>query len=113
MTKTLKIYDLAISNDKVYINSLKLAEVFEKRHADLMRAIKALPQDNFRKRNFAFSFYTRETGNGTIKKYPYYNLTRDAFALLVMGFTGEKAYQWKVEFIKAFNLMEEKIKNLA
>ncbi|HHW1541543.1 TPA: Rha family transcriptional regulator, partial [Campylobacter coli] len=31
---------------------------------------------------------------------------------LVMGFTGEKAYKWKVEFIKAFNEMEKRLKNL-
>ncbi|MBW1466944.1 antirepressor, partial [Campylobacter jejuni] len=41
-----------------------------------------------------------------------YNLTRDAFSLLVMGFTGEKAYKWKILFIKAFNEMEKRLKNL-
>ncbi|WP_277934229.1 Rha family transcriptional regulator, partial [Campylobacter hyointestinalis] len=39
-----------------------------------------------------------------------YNLTRDGFSLLVMGFTGQKAYRWKIEFIKAFNKMEAMIK---
>lgn len=29
-----------------------------------------------------------------------------------MGFTGEKAYKWKIEFIKAFNEMEKTLKNL-
>ncbi|HFZ5046134.1 TPA: Rha family transcriptional regulator, partial [Campylobacter coli] len=43
---------------------------------------------------------------------PCYNLTRDGFSLLVMGFTGEKAYKWKIEFIKAFNEMEKRLKNL-
>lgn len=39
---------------------------------------------------------------------PMYNLTRDGFSLLVMGFTGERAYRWKVEFLKAFNhLLDE------
>ncbi|ARR00296.1 phage regulatory protein, Rha family [Campylobacter porcelli] len=32
------------------------------------------------------------------------------FSLLVMGFTGEKAYRWKIEFIKAFNKMEAMLK---
>ncbi|WP_086298547.1 hypothetical protein [Campylobacter porcelli] len=27
-----------------------------------------------------------------------------------MGFTGEKAYRWKIEFIKAFNKMEAMLK---
>ena len=40
-----------------------------------------------------------------------YKITRDGFSLLVMGFTGEKAYKWKIEFINAFNKMEAIIKN--
>ncbi|MDL0114522.1 Rha family transcriptional regulator [Campylobacter felis] len=31
--------------------------------------------------------------------------------MLVMGFTGEKAYKFKVEFIKAFNEMEKRLKS--
>ena len=36
-----------------------------------------------------------------------YNLTFDAFTLLVMGYTGTKALQFKVAYIKAFNRMRE------
>ncbi|PCM56700.1 hypothetical protein CP502_07335, partial [Campylobacter sp. BCW_8712] len=39
-------------------------------------------------------------------------ITRDGFSLLVMGFTGEKAYKWKIEFIKAFNEMEKRLRNI-
>lgn len=35
-----------------------------------------------------------------------YYLTRDGFSLLAMGFTGKKALQWKMAFLKAFNEME-------
>ncbi|NBJ37213.1 Rha family transcriptional regulator [Serratia fonticola] len=37
---------------------------------------------------------------------PYYELTRDAFVLIVMGFTGKKAIQWKIAYISAFNKMQ-------
>jgi len=41
-----------------------------------------------------------------------YLLTRDGFALLVMGFTGEKALAWKLKYIEAFNEMEKELKRL-
>jgi hypothetical protein len=36
-----------------------------------------------------------------------YLMNRDGFSFLVMGFTGQKANQWKWDYIKAFNTMEE------
>ena len=30
-------------------------------------------------------------------------MTRDGFSLLVMGFTGSKALEWKLKYIEAFN----------
>lgn len=40
---------------------------------------------------------------------PYYEITRDAFVLIVMGFTGKKALQWKIDYISAFNKMEAEL----
>lgn len=42
--------------------------------------------------------------------YPMFLMNRDGFSLLVMGFTGKKAMQFKLEYIKAFNQMEATIK---
>ena len=39
-------------------------------------------------------------------------MNRDGFSLLVMGFTGEKALNFKIEFIEAFNKMETAMKSL-
>ena len=36
-----------------------------------------------------------------------YFMNRDGFSLLVMGFTGKKALEWKLKYIKAFNQMEK------
>ena len=44
-------------------------------------------------------------------KYTEYLLTRDGFSLLVMGFTGSRALEWKLKYIEAFNKMEQAIKN--
>lgn len=45
--------------------------------------------------------------------YKEYLLTRDGFSLLVMGFTGAKALQWKIKYIEAFNSMEQALKGQA
>ena len=97
-----------IDNGKMFTTSLIVAEAFEKEHKDVLRAIDNLEcSENFRERNFALSSYTAETGNGTIREYPAYRLTRDGFSFLAMGFTGKKAAAWKEKFLMAFNAMEE------
>ena len=97
-----------VVNERVFINSLELSKVFEKDHRNILRTINNLLDDDFTKLNFPLSEYTDSTG----RKLPCYNLTRDGFSLLVMGFTGAKAYKWKIEFIKAFNLMEAELNRI-
>ena len=94
-----------VVNSGVFTTSLSVANVFNKRHSDILAQIREFPTDDFTERNFPLSEYTDSTG----RKLPCYNLTRDGFSLLVMGFTGQKAYRWKIEFIKAFNLMEAEL----
>lgn len=108
---------LEVVNNAVYTTSLSVAEVFNKNHKNIIAKISKLPQDEFRKLNFELTYRDTEIrGFGKVKgktrKDPCYNLTRDGFSLLVMGFTGEKAYRWKVEFIKAFNEMEKRLRTL-
>lgn len=98
--------NFSITDERVFISSLELSQVFEKRHDRILRAIRNLPQDFFTECNFALSEYTDKTG----RILPMYKITRDGFSLLVMGFTGEKAYKWKIEFIKAFNMMEAELR---
>ena len=89
--------------------SVNVADVFGKDHKNILRDIEQLKPDlptDFRELNFEPSFYNSETGNGTIRKYPMYLLTRDAFTLLVMGFTGKKALRFKLAYIAEFNRME-------
>ncbi|HIF9921605.1 TPA: Rha family transcriptional regulator [Campylobacter coli] len=100
--------NLNIKENKVFINSLDLAKVFNKNHKDVLETTKNQPQNDFTESNFILSTYKDKKG----ELRPCYNLTRDGFSLLVMGFTGEKAYKWKIEFIKAFNEMEKRLKNL-
>ena len=45
------------------------------------------------------------------RKYPMFNISRDGFSFLVMGFTGKKADDWKIKYINAFSKMEQMLLN--
>ncbi len=96
-----------LKDNQVTTYTTIIAEVFGKKHCDVMRAVQQLdlPED-FGKRNFALSSYHAGT-----RDYPMYEMTRDGFTLLAMGFTGKKAMEWKVKFIEAFNAMEQALKS--
>lgn len=50
------------------------------------------------------------TQNQNKQSYREFEMTRDGFTLLAMGFTGKEALGWKLKYIDAFNRMEEYIK---
>ncbi|EAI2324589.1 hypothetical protein E2I72_08315 [Campylobacter coli] len=100
--------ELEVANDQVTTTSLDIAAVFNKRHDNIIAKIETFPKDSFTDLNFKASKYIDSTG----RILPCYKITRDGFSLLVMGFTGEKAYKWKIEFIKAFNEMEKRLRNI-
>jgi Rha family phage regulatory protein len=88
--------------------SLIISEVFYKRHADVLRDIENLScSDEFRQRNFALSSYSSKQG----KDLPMYEITKDGFGFLVMGYTGDKAGQFKELFIAEFNRRDALLKN--
>ena len=45
------------------------------KHYDLLKIIRDEFDDEIRDGKFSLSFYTKETGNGTVREYPYYILT--------------------------------------
>lgn len=100
--------ELEVANNQVTTTSLDIAAVFNKRHDNIIAKIETFPKDSFTDLNFKASKYIDSTG----RILPCYKITRDGFSLLVMGFTGEKAYKWKVEFIKVFNEMEKRLRNI-
>ena len=93
--------------EKLITTSLKVAEVFEKEHKNVLQSIENLAADNS-----AAKFFRLTTYKNRGKEYPMYEMDRDGFSLLVMGFTGEKALQWKIKYIEAFNQMESELKRL-
>lgn len=91
--------------------SQKVAEVFRKRHDNVIRGIENLRANcpkEFTDLNFEASEYTDNTG----RKLPMYLLTRDGLTLLVMGYTGKEAMKFKLAYIEAFNAMEKRLEEL-
>lgn len=89
------------------VSSRVVAYDFDKQHHHVTQAIENLISENSLLKNM-FIESTYETDRG--RTYKEYLLTRDGFSLLVMGFTGKEALQWKLQYIEAFNKMEEQIK---
>jgi len=85
------------------VNSRDVAEAFEKRPSEVNRAINdfeigaELHRSWFREAR-VLDAYGREQ--------PSFDMTRQGFTLLVMGWTGERAMAFKVRYIEAFDAME-------
>lgn len=93
-----------LRNEEAMTDSLMVAEIFNKRHTDVLRDIKSLDcSEEFTKRNFALSRYKDSTG----KFNPMYRMTKNGFTFLVMGYRGKKAARFKEDYIKAFDAMED------
>ena len=92
------------------VGSRQVAVDFEKNHRDVTEAIENLIRGCAEKSASLF-IETQYQHEQNKQWYKEYLLTRDGFSLLVMGFTGIKALQWKLRYIEAFNKMEEFIKN--
>ncbi len=92
-----------VSGDTVKTTSLKVAEAFGKRHTHVTEKIRGLEcSSDFRSANFSAHPHTNEQ-NG--EKYTLFEMTKDGFMFLVMGFTGKKAAGIKEAYINAFNRM--------
>ena len=105
------VAELSFKNNHITCSSLDIACHFEKRHDNVTRAIANLEiPEYFRALNFEETQQQIEMPTGGFRAEKYYEITRDGFALLCMGFTGKKAAAWKVAYINAFNQMEAKLK---
>ncbi|UJG57521.1 Rha family transcriptional regulator [Bacillus paralicheniformis] len=90
-------------------DSLIIAETFDKQHKDVLRDIRIQMDyagEEFSQRNFAPSNYEVRG-----KQYPKYDLTEEAFTLVVFGYNTKEAVQTKIKFIQEFKRMKEYIQN--
>lgn len=101
--------------ETVLANSRDVAACFEKRHNNVLRDIENILSRggmlNFEHTPWFREAWSENPQNG--QPYRSYDMTRDGFTLLAMGFTGAKALQFKLHYIAAFNEMEAELKRAA
>lgn len=110
-----KIINILNQDGQLVVTSRQVAGDFEKEHFHVLRDIENLIggiSKNGDTYNHLF-IETQYQNKQNKQWYKEYLLTRDGFSLLVIGFTGAKALQWKLKYIEAFNKMEEHIKGQA
>ncbi|EPD2690789.1 Rha family transcriptional regulator [Escherichia coli] len=99
--------EITIANGRAVTSSLAVAEYFRKPHKDVLAKISRLDcSAEFTERNFSPSEYTDSTG----RKLPMYQITKNGFVFLVMGFTGKKAAAFKEAYIAEFDRMEKELR---
>lgn len=98
------------ANDQAVTSSLLVAEKFGKEHKHVLDSIRKLIEgcaEISADPMFEETTYVNEQ-NGQV--YPMFLMNRDGFSLLVMGFNGKKAMQFKLDYINEFNKMEKMIR---
>ncbi|MBW3096831.1 Rha family transcriptional regulator [Pseudohoeflea coraliihabitans] len=95
---------IIVRDHEARCTSIDVAKNFDKAHKDVLRAIDGCREncgEEFDQRNFAPIEYR----DGKGRTYRAYEMSRDGFSLVVMGFTGKAAMRWKVAYISAFDRM--------
>ena len=95
-----------LKNEQALTDSLTVAEMFGKEHAKVMRSIDNLVETLAKNGERSMFILTRRKADDG-QFHRMYLMNRDGFSLLVMGFTGKKALEWKLKYITAFNQMEK------
>ncbi|MEH6721683.1 MAG: Rha family transcriptional regulator [Aurantimonas endophytica] len=99
---------VTIREEGVFTSSRDVAVYFEKRHDNVVRAIDELVAQGCLL-NFEGTSKQVDMPNGGARAERCYDMDRDGFMLLAMGFTGPKALQWKLRYIEAFKMMEAEL----
>lgn len=101
---------VTVRRNEPVCTSLDVAEHFRKRHKYVLEKIEQILKESqpadFSARCFRKAAYIDAKGEAR----PMYYMNRDGFSVLVMGFTGKEALEWKWKYIAEFNRMEQTIK---
>ncbi|ECD6767009.1 transcriptional regulator [Salmonella enterica] len=98
---------VTVENGRAVTTSVAVAEYFGKRHDNVIQKIKLLDcSSEFNALNFKDVTYTDAKG----EKRPAYQITKNGFVFLVMGFTGKKAAAFKEAYIAEFDRMENELR---
>lgn len=103
------------------VSSRDVAEKFRKQHSSVLKTIQGenrngkhidgLIDEILASGNPLTKYFIESEYENRGKMYKEFLMTRDGFSLVVMGFTGREALEWKLKYIEAFNKMEETLRN--
>ena len=109
ITKTIVV----TKHGRVVTNSRIVASYFGKRHDHVLRDIDDLISTAPSiAPNFGAIELETKVGFG-VRRDSAFDMTKDGFTLLAMGFTGPKALRFKIDYIQRFNEMEETLRGHA
>ena len=98
---------VTMKDHKAVTTSLNVSETFEKNHQHVLRDIRDLEKDVS---NFGLMFAEGSEPDSYGRPRTVFYMNRKGFVLLVMGYTGNKAFKFKEAYIDAFDEMENHIK---
>ncbi len=108
-----KTSDLVFTAGQLAVtNSQIVADYFSKQHKHVLHKIEQIIADtptDFTSAHFSAHVQKVDIGNGATRNSKLWNMTKDGFMFLVMGFTGTKAAKLKIHFINAFNEMQSQL----
>ncbi|HFD1755392.1 Rha family transcriptional regulator [Enterococcus durans] len=99
-----------LKNKEAVTTSLQVAEAFEKQHKNVIQAIEDKIQSAGNSAHYQQMFAVGSYEDSRGRKQKIYYMNRDGFTFIAMGFTGRKADEFKLKYIKAFNEIEKAIK---
>ncbi|HFJ2022369.1 TPA: Rha family transcriptional regulator [Salmonella enterica subsp. diarizonae serovar 61:i:z] len=104
------IPEITIHDNRPVTTSVSVANFFGKQHKHVLEKIRSLDcSPAFTAANFSAVAITTQAGFDE-RETEAYEMTKDGFVFLVMGFTGKKAARFKEAYIAEFNRMEEEIR---
>lgn len=96
-------------NDEYFSTSLIVSKKFNKVHSKVVRSIEKVLENEAKNKGAKNGMlkFTEIEEEYRGQKFKTYLMDKKAFIMLAMGFTGQKAFKWKLKFIDAFCDMEK------
>ncbi|EIA1766278.1 Rha family transcriptional regulator [Vibrio parahaemolyticus] len=116
MTTLISPIASAKTNDLVFVSqtnelvtdSFHVAKYFGKLHKNVLQKLQQLEcSKEFTQLNFQLCHKNNELQNNKLQ--PFYQMTKNGFMFLVMGFTGKRSAEIKERYIQAFDDMAEQL----
>lgn len=101
-----------IRDKTIVVNTLQVAEIFEKRHDNVISKVKDIVEKHPELLG-DLTFKEAEYIDNQGKKRPMYEMGRDGFSILGNKFTGDKALGFTIKYVKAFGKMVDLLQEIS